>query len=65
MSTSFIFLNTLGNYSHLLKKKLDTHIKDIPYLVMFPTAENAGTPDNPAINRVYSFNALTFQNESR
>lgn len=63
MSTSFIFLNTLGDYSHLLKKMLDTHIKDIPYLVMFPTAENAGTPDSPAITRVYSFNAFAFQNK--
>ena len=63
MSNSFIFLNTLGDYSHLLKRKLDDHIKDIPYLVTFPTAENAGTPGTPAVNRVYSFNALAFQNK--
>ena len=61
MSNSFIFLNTLGNYSHIVKKKLDEHIKDVPYVVMFPTAENSGTPYNGAINRVYSFNAFSLK----
>ena len=61
MSNSFIFLNTLGNYSHIVKKKLDDHIKDVPYVVIFPTAENSGTPNNGAINRVYSFNAFSLK----
>jgi hypothetical protein len=61
MSSSFIFLNILGDNSFLLKEKLDDYLKEIPYLVIFPTAENAGTPNNHAITRVYSFNALSIK----
>ena len=61
MSSSFIFLNTLGDYSYLLKEKLDEYFKGIPYLVMFPTSENVGLPGSPAFHRVYSFNALSIQ----
>lgn len=61
MSSSFIFLNTLGDNSYLLKEKLDCYLKEVPYLVIFPTAENAGTPDDHAITRVYSLNAMSLK----
>ena len=61
MSSSFILLNTLGDSSYLLKEKLDYYIKDIPYLVIFPTAENSGTPKDHAKTRVYSFNAMSIK----
>ena len=59
MYSSFIFLNTLGAKSYFLKEKLDDYLKDIPYLAIFPTAENAGTPEKPAVTRVYSFNVMS------
>ena len=62
MSSSFIFLNTLGDNSYLIKEKLDNYLKNKPYLMIFPTAENAGTPEDHAKTRVYSFNAMSIKN---
>ena len=62
MSSSFIFLNTLGDNSYLIKDKLDDYLKNKPYLMIFPTAENAGTPEDHAKTRVYSFNAMSIKN---
>ncbi len=60
---SFILANTLGSRAYLIKKQLDEYIKDTPYLMVLTVNENAGTPDEPAIARVYSFNTLSILNE--
>jgi len=59
MYLSFILVNTLGARTYIIKSKLDEYIKEIPYLMICPVNENAGTPNEPAIARVYSFNALS------
>lgn len=64
-SSSSIFLNTLGAKTYFLKRKIDDYIKNIPYLMIFTLTENVGLPEEPAVARVYSFNALAFENEPR
>jgi len=59
MSSSSIFLNTLGSKSHDIKKRLDEYLKNIPYLMIGPITENYGTPEEKAIARVYSFNSMS------
>ncbi|RKX94914.1 MAG: hypothetical protein DRP55_10665 [Spirochaetes bacterium] len=59
MSTSNIFFNMLGEKVYSIKNKLDEYIKDIPYLLVSFATENAGTPTDPAVTRVYSFNTLS------
>lgn len=61
MFSSSIFLNTLGSKSHYLKDKLDNNLGKIPYLMVCPSTENAGTPEEPAVARVYSFNAISIK----
>jgi hypothetical protein len=58
MYSSSIFLNSLGSKSQYMKKTLDNYLNNIPYLMVCPATENGGTPDNPAVARVYSFNAM-------
>ena len=60
MSSSFIFLNTLGANSYIIKEKLDEQLKEKPYLMVCPVNENAGRPGEQAVARVYSFNVLSF-----
>jgi hypothetical protein len=68
MSASAMVLNSLGTEAHNMKVKLDTHLRNIPYLMICTVNENAKTPGKPAVARVYSFNALapklTISNES-
>lgn len=59
MFSSSIFLNTLGSKSHYLKDNLDRRLDNTPYLMVCPSTENAGTPKDHAVARVYSFNALS------
>ena len=61
ISCSSILANTLGAKTYNVKKKLEEYIKDVPYLMILTINENAGTPDEPAIARVYSFNAMSLK----
>lgn len=60
---SFILANTLGSRTNLIRKKLEEHINNIPYLMVLTVNENAGTPEEPALARVYSFNAMSVVNK--
>lgn len=59
MSMSNIFFNMLGEKSFFIKNKLDEYLKNIPYLLVSFATENTGTPMEPAVTRVYSFNTLS------
>lgn len=59
MPSSAMIINLLGNEAHSIKDRLDRYIKNIPYLMILTVNENAGTPDEPAIARVYSFNVMS------
>lgn len=59
MSMSNIFFNMFGEKSYFIKKKLDEYFEDTPYLLTSFATENAGTPMDPAVTRVYSFNAFS------
>lgn len=63
MSSSAIVINLLGSEVYKMKSKLDDYVKETPYLMICPINENAGTPDEPAVARVYSFNALSILNK--
>lgn len=65
ITSSSIFFNTLGSKAYFLKTKLDDYLVDTPYLMICPITENMGTPGEPAITRVYSFNAFSFKKLSR
>jgi hypothetical protein len=60
---SFILVNTLGSRTNLIRKKLEENIDNIPYLMVLTVNENAGTPEEPALARVYSFNILSVVNK--
>ncbi len=63
MSFSAILINTLGSKCYLIKKRLDQHLKGVPYLVICPINENAVIPYSNTYARVYSFNALSILNQ--
>ena len=58
MSASAMVLNSLGTEAHTMKEKLDSHLKNIPYLMVCTVNENAKNPGKNAVSRVYSFNAM-------
>lgn len=64
MTSSAILVNALGGRAYMIKDKLDDYIGGIPYLMMCPMTEYAGTPTKKAIARVYSFNALSIENNN-
>ena len=56
------FINMIGDRVYDVKEKLDYYLKNTPYLMIGSVNENIGHPGNRTFSRVYSFNALSFQN---
>jgi len=56
------FINMIGDRVYDVKEKLDYYLKNVPYLMIGSVNENIGHPGNRTFSRVYSFNALSFQN---
>ena len=56
---SFILPNTLGSKVNIIRETLEKFIDHKPYLIVLTVNENAGSPDNPACARVYSFNPFS------
>jgi hypothetical protein len=65
MSASGIrFLNMIGDRAYKVKDKLDFYLANTPYLLTGYVNENIGYPGTLTASRVYSFNAMSFHNES-
>lgn len=61
ITASGIWLNTLGRETYKLKKILDKHLSNIPYLLIGPVNENLRWPIKDPISRVYSFNFFSMR----
>jgi hypothetical protein len=56
------FINMVGDKTYDIKKRLDKYLGNIPYLLIGTVNENIGFPNQDTFSRVYSINALSFDN---
>jgi len=57
------FINMVGDKTYDIKKRLDDHLENTPYLLIGTVNENIGFPNQDAFSRVYSMNALSFNTD--